>query len=168
MWRSSIIRAMQSKPAASITCYPPIPTSIRWKPPIRTSFRYRLARATAPKSQDGHPAYRCRPRQPLSEIRRGQARSGLAGRTYFNHGPRPAKRSPAANEMIGFAAEPRQLVVEGTPEGSSPYAAALLKHLPASPGYDFGQVMAMVTEEVYLATGTPAAAVDQRQPETAF
>ena len=54
--------------------------------------------------------------------------------------------------MIGFAAEPRQLVVEGTSEGGSPYAAALLKHLPASPGYEFAQVMTMVGEDVYLAT----------------
>src|SRR5262249_48945115 len=52
----------------------------------------------------------------------------------------------------GFAAEPRQIAVDGPAGGSSPYAAALIKHLPATPAYDFSQVMAMVAEEVSLAT----------------
>ena len=54
--------------------------------------------------------------------------------------------------MIGFAAEPRQVAVDGPSGGNSPYAAALIKHLPAIPAYDFGQVMTMVSEEVSLAT----------------
>lgn len=52
--------------------------------------------------------------------------------------------------VIGFAAQPGEAALDG--EGaSSPYAAALAKHLPAS-GFAFGDVMTMVTEEVYLAT----------------
>src|SRR4029453_17443805 len=54
--------------------------------------------------------------------------------------------------VIGFAAEPRQVAVDGLPGGNSPYAAALIKHLPAAPAYEFSQVMAMVSEEVSLAT----------------
>lgn len=57
-------------------------------------------------------------------------------------------------ELIGFAAEPGKAALDGANGANSPYAAALLKHLAANRGYDFGQVMTMVTEEVYLATGT--------------
>ena len=55
--------------------------------------------------------------------------------------------------VIGFAAEPGRAALDGTPETSSPYAAALIKHLPAR-GVTFGDVMTMVTEEVYLKTKT--------------
>ena len=54
--------------------------------------------------------------------------------------------------VIGFAAEPGQAALDGTPGGNSPYAAAVLKHLDAMSGYDFGLVMRMVAEEVYLRT----------------
>jgi len=57
-------------------------------------------------------------------------------------------------EVIGFAAEPGQVALDGIEGANSPYAAALLKHLGANQGYDFAQMMTMVTEEVYLATGT--------------
>ncbi|MBN9036558.1 MAG: caspase family protein [Rhizobiales bacterium] len=53
--------------------------------------------------------------------------------------------------VIGFAAAPGEAALDGEPGGNSPYAAALLKHLPAG-GYAFGDVMTMVSEEVYLAT----------------
>jgi uncharacterized caspase-like protein len=53
--------------------------------------------------------------------------------------------------VIGFAAEPGKAALDGDAGGASPYAAALAKHLPAS-GFAFGDVMTMVTEEVYLAT----------------
>nr|WP_295469766.1 caspase family protein [Mesorhizobium sp.] len=67
----------------------------------------------------------------------------------------PMKAAGAANPetlgaVIGFAAEPGKAALDGA-SGSSPYAAALAKHLPAS-GFAFGDVMTMVTEEVYLAT----------------
>lgn len=57
-------------------------------------------------------------------------------------------------EVIGFAAEPGKVALDGAAGSNSPYAAALLRHFSANTGFDFGQVMTMVTEEVYLATGT--------------
>jgi uncharacterized caspase-like protein len=54
--------------------------------------------------------------------------------------------------VIGFAAEPGEPALDGEAGGNSPYAAALLRHLAAMKGIEFGQVMRMVTEEVYLAT----------------
>ncbi|WP_119391336.1 caspase family protein [Taklimakanibacter lacteus] len=60
----------------------------------------------------------------------------------------------ATGQVISFAADPRQAALEAPSGDSSPYAAALLKHLGASRELDFSQVMAMVTEEVYLATET--------------
>jgi uncharacterized caspase-like protein len=64
---------------------------------------------------------------------------------------------PAADDLgtvIGFAAEPGRPALDGTVGGNSPYAAALLRHLSAMDGLEFGQVMRMVTEEVYLDTRT--------------
>ncbi len=55
-------------------------------------------------------------------------------------------------QVIGFAAEPGEPALDGKPGGNSPYAAALLKHLAANRGYEFGQVMTLVAEEVYLST----------------
>lgn len=65
------------------------------------------------------------------------------------------KAAPEENlgMVIGFAAEPGEPALDGSPGGNSPYAAALLRHLSAMQGVEFGQVMRMVTEEVYLATG---------------
>ncbi|HVY43563.1 MAG TPA: caspase family protein [Hyphomicrobiaceae bacterium] len=54
--------------------------------------------------------------------------------------------------VIGFSASPGQPALDGPPGGNSPYAAALLKHFAAG-GYSFGDVMTMVSEEVYLKTG---------------
>ncbi len=56
--------------------------------------------------------------------------------------------------IIGFAAEPGLPALDGEPGGNSPYAAALMRHLSAMTGNEFGLVMRMVTEEVYLKTGT--------------
>jgi uncharacterized caspase-like protein len=53
--------------------------------------------------------------------------------------------------VIGFAASPGQPALDGDPDGNSPYAAALLKHLAAG-GYSFGDLMTLVSEEVYLKT----------------
>jgi uncharacterized caspase-like protein len=70
-------------------------------------------------------------------------------------GPMPvAKAGTAATNLgmvIGFAASPGQPALDGEPDGNSPYAAALLKHLGAG-GYSFADVMTMVGEEVYLNT----------------
>ena len=54
--------------------------------------------------------------------------------------------------VIGFAAEPGRPALDGKPGENSPYAAALLRHLAAMDGAEFGAVMRMVTEEVYLGT----------------
>ena len=56
--------------------------------------------------------------------------------------------------VIGFAAEPGLPALDGAPGGNSPYATALLRHLAAMQGVEFGSVMRMVTEEVYLSTRT--------------
>ena len=68
--------------------------------------------------------------------------------------PLPRPLPPNAQNLatvIGFAAEPGKAALDGAPDGNSPYAAALIKHLAAK-GFDFGDVMTMVTEEVYLVT----------------
>lgn len=54
--------------------------------------------------------------------------------------------------LIGFAAEPGRAALDGPPEGNSPYATALVRHLSAMGGLEFGTVMRMVAEEVYLRT----------------
>jgi len=54
--------------------------------------------------------------------------------------------------VIGFAAEPGRPALDGTAGETSPYASALLRHLGAMQGNEFGSVMRMVTEEVYLDT----------------
>lgn len=56
--------------------------------------------------------------------------------------------------VIGFAAEPGLPALDGEPGSNSPYAAAILRHLSAMTGAEFGLVMRMVTEEVYLKTET--------------
>jgi len=77
------------------------------------------------------------------------ASAGLAG----TRGAAPMKRKDqeraSQGAVIGFAAEPGAVALDGDPGGNSPYAAALLKHLGAG-GFAFGDVMTMVTEEVYL------------------
>ncbi|WP_246730368.1 caspase family protein [Nitratireductor mangrovi] len=54
--------------------------------------------------------------------------------------------------VIGFAAEPGKPALDGQPGEHSPYAAALTRHLAAMAGEEFGTVMRMVAEEVYLKT----------------
>jgi len=70
-------------------------------------------------------------------------------------GPTPLARPDADPQglgaVIGFAAEPGRPALDGAPGENSPYAAALLKHLGAG-GFSFGDVMTMVSEEVYLKT----------------
>src|SRR5262249_41148348 len=53
--------------------------------------------------------------------------------------------------VIAFAAEPGRPALDGT-SGNSPYAAAVLRHLSAMDGAEFGLVMRMLAEEVYLKT----------------
>ena len=71
--------------------------------------------------------------------------------------PSPTSEPAAAENLgtvIGFAAEPGRPALDGAAGENSPYAAALLRHLGAMDGIEFGQVMRMVTEEVYLDTKT--------------
>jgi uncharacterized caspase-like protein len=72
-------------------------------------------------------------------------------------GPAPVAKAgaPAAGYgmVIGFAASPGQPALDGAGgDENSPYAAAILKHFGAG-GYSFGDVMTLVSEEVYLKTG---------------
>lgn len=66
----------------------------------------------------------------------------LAASSAENHGT-----------VLGFAAEPGRAALDGEPGQNSPYAAAVLRHLETMPGEEFGLVMRMVAEEVYLKTG---------------
>jgi len=66
--------------------------------------------------------------------------------------PLGEKAGDLIGAVIGFAAEPGRAALDGEAGGNSPYAAAVLKHLGAG-GYDFGDVMTLVAEEVYLKTG---------------
>lgn len=56
-------------------------------------------------------------------------------------------------EVIGFAAEPGRVALDGEAGGYSPFAAALIKHFSAGERR-FSDIMTMVTEEVYLKTRT--------------
>jgi uncharacterized caspase-like protein len=70
-------------------------------------------------------------------------------------GPTPIGRPDVPPDslgmVIGFAAAPGRPALDGQAGGNSPYAAALLKHLSAG-GYSFGDLMTLVTEEVYVET----------------
>ena len=63
-----------------------------------------------------------------------------------------APQSDTLGIVIGYAAEPGHAALDGEAGGNSPYAAALIRHLSAMKGAEFGTVMRMVTEEVYLKT----------------
>lgn len=71
-------------------------------------------------------------------------------------GAKALEVAPDASEnlgtVVGFAAEPGRPALDGPVGSNSPYAAALLRHLAAMKGVEFGSVMRMVTEEVYLDT----------------
>ena len=66
----------------------------------------------------------------------------------------PAGPQQAENHgtVIAFAAEPGRAALDGEPGGNSPYTAAVLRHLETMAGEEFGLVMRMVAEEVYLKT----------------
>ncbi|WP_373504248.1 caspase family protein [Aestuariivirga sp.] len=61
--------------------------------------------------------------------------------------------SEGLGAVIAFAAEPGMVALDGPPDSTSPYASAILRHLSASTGSEFGTVMRLVTQEVYLRTG---------------
>ncbi|MCC5984574.1 MAG: caspase family protein [Rhodobacteraceae bacterium] len=80
--------------------------------------------------------------------------TGLAAARSLSLGGQSAR--PASAERFGtvvaFAAEPGATALDGPPGGHSPYAAAILRHLGAMAEAEFGLVMRMVAEEVWLRT----------------
>jgi uncharacterized caspase-like protein len=102
-------------------------------------------------------ACRSNPFPPGSMLKRmdGSAVSVAAAGLGAARGATEAAARPIASNLgtvIGFATEPGQVALDGPPGGNSPYAAALVRHLSAMDGVEFGIVMRMVTEEVYLKT----------------
>ena len=86
------------------------------------------------------------PAEPLSAGGLGQTRGVRALDAA-------APKTGSLGMVIGFAAEPGMPALDGDIGGHSPYAAALLRHIDAMAGEEFGTVMRMVAEEVYLKTG---------------
>src|SRR5690606_4150528 len=82
---------------------------------------------------------------------------GLAVAATRGATPLSARAAPTADDglgaVIGFAAEPGKVALDGKADGHSPYAAAIPKHLGALDGAELGMVMRMVAEGVYLDTG---------------
>jgi uncharacterized caspase-like protein len=64
-----------------------------------------------------------------------------------------ARAGEDVGALVGFAAEPGKVALDGDAGANSPYAAAVLRHVSAMAGEEFGTVMRMVAEEVYLKTG---------------
>ena len=106
-------------------------------------------------------ACRTNPFPPGALVRKSPADAGApigaGGLTPVRGAAPSADNAPAADNLgtvIGFAAEPGRPALDGASGENSPYASALLRHLGAMDGIEFGQVMRMVTEEVYLDTKT--------------
>ena len=76
-------------------------------------------------------------------------------RSVARFGARTSATAPQdqVGALIGFAAEPGKVALDGEAGANSPYAAAVLRHVSAMTGEEFGTVMRMVAEEVYLKTG---------------
>ncbi|MGE0007838.1 MAG: caspase family protein [Parvibaculaceae bacterium] len=66
----------------------------------------------------------------------------------------PGDGEPVQNlgTVISFSAEPGAVALDGPAGQNSPYAAAILRHLDTMAGEEFGTVMRMVAEEVFLKT----------------
>jgi uncharacterized caspase-like protein/ankyrin repeat protein len=100
-------------------------------------------------------ACRSNPFPPGALVKRGSESLPVAsqGLTVLRGMGQTEEGSTAAlGSVIGYAAEPGQPALDGEQGGNSPYAAAILRHLSALGGQEFGLVMRMVTEEVYLKT----------------
>ncbi|WP_027061559.1 caspase family protein [Mesorhizobium loti] len=104
-------------------------------------------------------ACRTNPFPPDAVVRRAPTASAEpigAGGLEPVRGAKALGTAPATDAslgtVIGFAAEPGRPALDGAAGENSPYAAALLRHLAAMKGTEFGSVMRMVTEEVYLDT----------------
>lgn len=102
-------------------------------------------------------ACRTNPFPPNATLRNaaGQESSISAGGLALGRGVSATSSGAAAGDigtLIGFAAEPGHTALDGSPGGNSPYASAFLRHLTAMDGNEFGTVMRLVAEEVYLKT----------------
>ena len=64
----------------------------------------------------------------------------------------PTSARDTFGTVVAFAAEPGATALDGPAGGHSPYAAAILRHLGAMTDAEFGLVMRMVGEEVWLRT----------------
>jgi uncharacterized caspase-like protein len=84
---------------------------------------------------------------PVTETGLGQPRS------VVRFGALSAKpQEETFGTVIGYSAEPGREALDGEPGGNSPYVEALVRHLSAMQGEEFGMVLRMVAEEVYLKT----------------
>ncbi|MGE3367159.1 MAG: caspase family protein [Rhizobiaceae bacterium] len=95
--------------------------------PAGSTVRFDAAGDPAPMGESG-----------LVAARGGAALSAAVDETY--------------GAVIAFAAEPGKAALDGAPGENSPYTTAVLRHLDAMQGEEFGTVMRMVAEEVYLKT----------------
>lgn len=103
-------------------------------------------------------ACRSNPFPPNATLKLAPDAAGLqvtAGGLGVARGAAPVANSAdeSFGQVIGFAAEPGHVALDGPAGGNSPYAAAILRHLDALDGQEFGTVMRLVAEEVYLKTG---------------
>lgn len=90
---------------------------------------------------------------PIPIATGGLSLSGARGATRLNSGTSSgAEAADNADTVIAFSASPGKVALDGPPGTDSPYAAAVLKHFSAMSGEEFGTVMRMVAEEVYLKT----------------
>lgn len=85
---------------------------------------------------------------PMTAGGLGQARSAAS---FEDDGTAPPVRENVGT-VLAFAAEPGRVALDGEAGGNSPYAAAILRHFSAMNGEEFGLVMRLVAEEVYLKT----------------
>lgn len=63
----------------------------------------------------------------------------------------PARAGIGTATLLGFAAAPGQVAFDGPKDAGSPYARALLRHFAAR-SLSFGDVMTLVSQEVYVET----------------
>jgi uncharacterized caspase-like protein len=105
-------------------------------------------------------ACRTNPFPPGALLRTAEAEEGLAvtpaglgqPRSVTPFSARSGGKEETFGSVIGYSAEPGQVALDGEPGGNSPYADALVRHLSAMAGEEFGLVLRMVAEEVYLKT----------------
>lgn len=91
------------------------------------------------------------PPAPVAASGLGQMRSAVSFEPADAGGAAPAAEENVGS-VLAFAAEPGRVALDGDAGGNSPYTAAVLRHFSAMNGEEFGLVMRLVAEEVYLKT----------------